>query len=919
MYLRSLQVLCFFFFSVSIQAQNKSMTPDTWDIWNSIENVQISPSGKWVSYTIEPGKGDKTLCLYNSETKQTKKFERAHSAKFDYTNKFIAFKISPHLDTINKLKKEKVEKDKLPKDTLAIYSLVQYQFDKIADIESFKMPEKGGGSVALKLQKRSSKQDSTLVKKEGKENGTQLLVYNDNKNTINTYPYTLDYQWSKYNNQLMVHTTGNDSLQNNAINIIDYNTFEEKQIFNHKGEYSLFRFNEQGNKLAFMLDRDTSEVDDRPLEIFMWNGGDDANLIASTTSDFLKKDWTLSDKRTMVFSKNDRYLYFGSKPIPPKADTTILDSEKAKVEIWNYQDQTLYTMQNVNLNRDKDKSYLIRYDIGDGSFKTLTNIDTPDTDFDYRHSGDYTLSYTSEAYKKYISWLGYSFKDVYVTNHKTNRRRLVAKKIQGNPRLSPSEKYVSWYSRVDTALMTYNVESRRLRKLTEGKYYNELHDAPAHPWSRGVMAWENDDAFMYFYDDYDIYRINPNGESLPEKITNGREKNIRYSYVRIDREVRSLPSDTTILLKTFNTKNKISGYANLDLKTGQVSEIESGKFDYTSRIIKADNSDKIIFRKASFDNYPNLIFADSNFENQKVISDVNPQQKDYAWGSIELFEWKDTDGEEVQGLIAKPANFDPNKKYPLIVNFYERSSDRLYRHRAPYPGRSTINYTYWTNKGYVIFNPDVRYDVGHPGNSCYRAVMSGVDALLEKGYIDEKRMGLQGHSWGGYQIADLLTKTGRFACAEAGAPVVNMVSAYGGIRWGSGMSRQFQYEKTQSRLGATLWEKPELYMENSPVFNLDKVTTPVLILHNDNDGAVPWYQGIEYFVGLRRLGKPAWMLNYNDEPHWPVKRPNRIDFNKRLEQFFDHYLMNKPMPVWMKSGVPAVEREYNDGFQIDDK
>jgi dipeptidyl aminopeptidase/acylaminoacyl peptidase len=180
-------------------------------------------------------------------------------------------------------------------------------------------------------------------------------------------------------------------------------------------------------------------------------------------------------------------------------------------------------------------------------------------------------------------------------------------------------------------------------------------------------------------------------------------------------------------------------------------------------------------------------------------------------------------------------------------------------------------------------------------------------------------MGLQGHSWGGYQIADLLTKTERFACAESGAPVVNMISAYGGIRWGTGMSRQFQYEKTQSRLGATLWENPDLYLENSPVFNLDKVTTPVLILHNDNDGAVPWYQGIEYFVGLRRLGKPTWLLNYNDEPHWPVKRPNRIDFNRRLEQFFDHYLMNKPMPVWMKKGVPAVEREYNDGFQIDEK
>ena len=895
------------------------MTPDTWDIWNKIEDVIISPSGQWVSYSIKPGKGDETLCLYNTQTKQTTKFERAHNAKFDFTNKFIAFQISPHIDTINKLKKEKVKKDKMPKDTMGIYSLMQYQFDKIPDVDSYKMPEKGGGSVALKLHKRSSKKDTTLVKDEGKENGTQLFVYNDNKNTIISYPYTLDYEWSKFNNQLMVHSTGKDSIQNNTISIIDYNTFEEKSIFNHKGKYSKFRFNEQGDKLAFILDRDTTKIEDRPYELMMWNGGDYAKVIATTSSDFLKKNWTISDKRTVVFSENNNYLYFGSNPIPPKADTTILDSEKAKVEIWNYQDQTLYTQQNVRLKRDLDKSYLVRYDIQENSFKTLTNIETPDVDFNYKHSGNYTVTSTSEDYKKYISWLGYAFKDLYVTNHKDGRKRLVSKKIQGDPKLSPSEKYISWYSRIDTSWMSYNVETRKLRKLTEGKYFYELHDAPSNPRTRGLMAWENDDTHMYFYDDYDIYKINPNGESLPQKITNGRKNKIRYSYIKIDREVRSLPSDTTVLLKTFSTKNKKSGYAFLNLKSGKISEIENGKFDYTSRIVKAQNSDEIIFKKASFDNFPNLILSDTNFKNQEVITDANPQQKDYAWGSIELFEWKDGEGKEVQGLIAKPDNFDPNKKYPLIVNFYERSSDRLYLHRAPFPGRSTINYTYWTNKGYVIFNPDVRYDVGYPGNSCYRAVMSGVDALLEKGYVDEKRMGLQGHSWGGYQIADLLTKTERFACAESGAPVVNMISAYGGIRWGSGMSRQFQYEKTQSRLGATLWENPDLYLENSPVFNLDKVTTPVLILHNDDDGAVPWYQGIEYFVGLRRLGKPTWLLNYNDEPHWPVKRPNRIDFNKRLEQFFDHYLMNKPMPVWMKKGVPAVERAYNDGFQIDEK
>jgi len=266
-----------------------------------------------------------------------------------------------------------------------------------------------------------------------------------------------------------------------------------------------------------------------------------------------------------------------------------------------------------------------------------------------------------------------------------------------------------------------------------------------------------------------------------------------------------------------------------------------------------------------------------------------------------LFQGTDLNGEVMDGVLIKPPNFDPTKKYPMLVNFYERSSQGLYRHRAPYPHRSTINYSYYANRGYLIFNPDVKYRVGYPGESAYNAVMPGVTKLIEKGFVDKDNIGMQGHSWGGYQVAYMVTRTNLFKCAESGAPVVNMFSAYGGIRWRSGLSRMFQYENTQSRI-------------NSPIFTLDKVETPLLILHNDKDGAVPWYQGIELFVGLRRLGKPAWMLNYNDEPHWPVKRQNRMDFNIRMSQFFDFYLKGAAEPQWMKRGVPAIEKGIRQGL-----
>lgn len=250
----------------------------------------------------------------------------------------------------------------------------------------------------------------------------------------------------------------------------------------------------------------------------------------------------------------------------------------------------------------------------------------------------------------------------------------------------------------------------------------------------------------------------------------------------------------------------------------------------------------------------------------------------------------------------------------MIVYFYEKESDNLHQHVAPQPLRSAIHRTTYTSDGYLVFIPDIVYRIGFPGESAYNCILPGVTSLIAKGFVDEKNIGIQGHSWGGYQTAFILTRTNMFKAAEAGAIVANMISAYGGIRWESGLSRMFQYEHEQSRIGGTLWEKPMHYLENSPIFFADKIETPLLLLHNDADGAVPWYQGIEMYMALRRLNKQVWMLNYNGEPHWPVKRENRLDFQIRMKGFFDHQLKGAPMPGWMKDGVPALEKGVKTGY-----
>ena len=330
---------------------------------------------------------------------------------------------------------------------------------------------------------------------------------------------------------------------------------------------------------------------------------------------------------------------------------------------------------------------------------------------------------------------------------------------------------------------------------------------------------------------------------------------------------------------------------------------------------KAKDDYTYIYTKESYINSPDLYIYAQGKDEQK-LSSINAQQNNYNWGTAELYQWKTFSGKSSTGILYKPENFDSTKKYPMILYFYEKLSDGLYRYQAPSPTPSRLNISFFVSRGYIVFAPDIEYTIGHPAKSAYDYIVSAAKDLARKKWVDSKNIGIQGQSWGGIQVAQLVTMTDMFKAAWSGAPVANMTSAYGGIRWQTGMNRQFQYEKTQSRIGATLWEKPELYIENSPLFHLPKVKTPMVIMANDADGAVPWYQGIELFTGLVRLGKPVWLLNYNGEAHNLVERKNKKDIQIREQQFFDWLLKGNKPAKWITEGVPAISKGKDWGLEI---
>lgn len=896
--------------------------------WNTIRRPMISNNGEWVIYQLQPGEGDAELKICNTKNKKEYTFDRAKDATITEDAKFVVFKITAHADSVKMMKRKKVKSKDMPKDTLGVYNLSTRSLLKVPNVKSFKVPEKWNGFIAyLNEAQVFEKGDTTSVrpkKKENSTNGTRLTIRNLKTEKEQSYTYVKDYRLSEEGGKMLFVSTGNDSTFQSGVYCYDFFKENLNPLHLEKGEYKFLTFDEKGSQAAFLANVDTTDAMVAPFQLHYWDGkADQAKMIFDNQHTLLNKDWIVSKNERLTFSENGKRLFFGIAPPPILQDTNLLEEEIVEVEVWSYTDKKLYTQQENDLKEDKNKAYLTVYDISKESFNRLGNQTVDEVRLGNEGNSNMVLGFNEKPYLDKISWEGGpSYKDIYVKAIDEKDWKKIGKVIRGTPRMSPQGKYIYWYSTPDTSWFTYSFSSQKITQVSNNKiskFYDELNDRPMHPWNTGMAGWTTGDEYLLLYDRYDIWKVHPEYMETPIRLTKGREATdpTVFRYIRLDREERNIDLKKEALLHSFKEKSKQEGYLSFNFSDKKMKRLVGGDYAYTRRPQKAKNENVLLFTKESFELFPDLrIVKDFKFNQEVKISTANPQQAEYKWGTIEPYTWRSLDGQELTGLLVKPEGFDPNKKYPMLVNFYERSSHTLHRHRAPYPHRSTINYAYYSNRGYIIFNPDVPYRVGYPGESAYNAVIPGVTSLIEEGFVDADNIGMQGHSWGGYQAAYIVTKSNIFKCAESGAPVVNMISAYGGIRWGSGMSRAFQYEHTQSRIGGTPWEYPVRYIENSPIFFIDKIETPLLILHNDKDGAVPWYQGIEFFNALRRLGKPAWMLNYNDEPHWPVKLQNRKDFNLRMQQFFDFYLQGKPKPMWMERGVPAVEKGIRQGLEF---
>lgn len=873
-------VLALAFAGNAVAQDKRPLTEEVFKKWNYITGEKISPNGQWVSYEQKNRDSLRLLFIQNRQTTDTIVY--GWRASFSSDSKYILYSIEN--------KKIDKKKSSLSQYVFYVRDLQTKQEIKLTGLKSISFLYEAGSL----LQIMRDPQDTTKAMK----SCSDMIIFDPASNDSTVFRNVINYRLSNKNELLLINqkkdTTANTlslyDLRNKSLRTLD----ESSDI-----QFGLASFSRNLDKLAYLKQR---MIDKKPLYSLVIRHTKNLKLLDSVSNNItgIPENFAIGGTMKLGFSRDASQIYFKivEKSIG-KGDKKKIDP--AVVEIWKWDAAAIPPAKKGK--ETPPASHFCAYDLAKKQVTLLSGDDMPFLQFPDGEFEEITIGFSNKKYEKYEGIEPTVPFDSYIVNMKTGERRQVLERKYYTPSISYDKQYIAWFECSERAWYSMNTKTLEKRNITasiEDVFYDDEQDIPMHPVHQGFIGWTDAGHSFLVNSKYDLWKIDASGIEPPVCLTKGEGKKngIRFRYKKQVESDRYFNLASNFHFEAFQDKTKKAGYYLLDAK-GDFRPLIFTDNMYQKIVFSIDGS-ACIWRKESFTEFPELHYSDSQFTNIQKLTNTNPQQRDYIWGTSELVTWESFQKDSLQGILCKPENFDPTKKYPMIVYFYEKKSDNLHRYNIPIPIGTVVNWSYCVSNGYLVFIPDVVFRTGDPGASSYDAIVSGVKTLIDKcDFIDKERIGINGHSWGGYQTAYLVTKTNLFKAATSGAPVVNMISGYGGIRWGTGKSRMFQYEHTQSRMGATLWEQPDAYIRNSPIFSIPNIQTPLLIMHNDQDGSVMWEQGIEFFMAMRRLEKPAWLLNYKGEDHALSKWNNRMDYTRKVMGFFDYYLKGAPKPRWM--------------------
>ena len=892
----------------------------------------------------------------NEENPDAPPLPRAIRVAFSSDSRFVVATTHPSQADVAAARKARKRADEMPKGGLLVVNVSSLEATHIPNVKNMQVPSRGGAWLAYL--KEEAKPEPAKTEAPTKADsladddsdqaatrrappaspaggaatvtlGTELVVRDLATGAERVYPNVSEYWFARDGKTLLYSVSSKTETDNGLYAVTPQAATAPVALLTGKGKYLKLTWDREQSQTAFVSDRDAAAspaADKTPatFKLYHWlRGAAGAKEVVSATTPGFPVGMSVSDKGVVGFSRDGKKLHVAAAPAPkaPRAaDDTPIDEQKVLADLWRWNDDQVQSIQKVRAVQERNRSYRGVLDLASLRYQqladeSLRNVSVSD-------DGLAALGSDDRAYRRLTDYDG-GYTDLYVINPATGARKLAVRKQRDSGNFSqaqqnlwsPDGRHVLMYQNKHWHLL--NSADGTLRNLTariKAAFHNELHDSPSPAPAYGTAGWTRDSSAVLVYDRFDVWQLFADGRAAVN-LTRGAGR-LEKTRLRIqntepqdeDDDARGIDSKKPLVMRGENETTRASGFfrSNWDAAALPQRLVWGDKnFRYVGR---AQEAEVLLLTASRFDAFPELQTSGNNFRNIKTVSNVGQQMQAFAWGTGELMAFTSAKGVPLQAGVYKPENFDARKKYPLMVYIYERLSQDVHNFVNPAPGNS-INRALYVSNGYVVLTPDIAYTTGAPGQSALDAVMPAIDKLVKQGFIDEKSIGIQGHSWGGFQIAWMVTKTKRFAAVGAGAPVGNMTSAYSGIRWGSGLPRQFQYEQAQSRIGKNLQAAPALYLANSPVFHINSVTTPMLILANDADDAVPWYQGIELFLALRRHDKEAYLFNYNGQLHNLRRRADQKDFALRMQQFFDHFLKKSPKPEWMEKGIAFNDRE----------
>ncbi len=892
--------------------------------WKRIDNAALSADGAWMTYIYAPNEGDDTLFVRQFGGTKLYTIPVGSAPQFSDDSRFVGYFVSPPTEgrgggrggrggggggrgggPVAGAATRRFE----------VLDLTTGDRYSIPDAASFKF-SKGSQYVAVKTNKANpaAKQSGTdLVLRELSSGLTQ------NIGNVNLY----DFDQSGH---LLAYTVDAAERVGNGVYVIDLGTHQSRVLSSAAADYDQLTWDEKSASLAVLRGDKKKENAQRDNTLLVWRdvGSPESHAVeydpAKDAS--FPKTYVVSELSPLHWTRDGSRIYVGIKEQETERSTNT--EPQANVDVWHWKDTEVQSVQIVRIAQERRATLPAVFNVSSGklvrvSDETMRNVTpTPDP--------RWAIGRIDTAYRNEVQWGG-TKSDYYRVNTETGERSPIADGLSRTMGSSPDG---TWFLYLKAGkVVAYNTETGRSTTLAANDNASFIDAQDDHPYEKpiyGVAGWSKDGKSVLLDHRFDLYEVPLDGG----KITNltggmGDSQQIVFRLVRLDRAgggrggrgggAFGAPSaddddgvdlSKPLLLSAYGEWTKKSGYYTL-APGGKPTPLLYDD-EQIGQAQKAEKSDRVIFTRQDFVESPDYWVTTPSFASPTKVTDANPFIGEYKWGKRILVDFKNGKGQHLQGTLTLPADYQPGKKYPMLVYFYELLSNT--HHSFPMPiFDDRPHFAEYASDGYLVFEPDIVYETGKPGSSALDCVTSGVKKVIDLGYADPKHIGIQGHSWGGYETSYILTRSGdTFAAVVTGAPPTNLVSFYDETYPGTGTLQQGIVEVGQVRMGTNPFDNLQLFEDQSALYHVRDIKAPFLILHGTADNAVDWHQGLELYGAARRWGKQVILLSYPGEPHHLARKENQKDFQQRMKQFFDHYLKGSPAPKWMTDGVPQTQK-----------